>query len=652
MTMRTAHLVRSGAVGAIAATLIAGLASAPASADIADPPPAPASAEDDGTLLSESFDDGEIPADWTVIDGDWAVEDGALVGTSGDKDAKILFGSHHRDYAIDVDIRFDDARDSARWLALVLDAPADGSVPWQHAALRNGSSAPNGVEFAQRTAGQTWNVTDTGSTAEPIGVGADAHLRVEVRGSTGIWYVDGQEIMRTRQLVRSGDGVLGLIVNGSRVRFDNLVVEEVEPLPAIEHRSPGETGVVAAHRGNSSLAPENTMPAFVAATRAGADYFEIDIDLTKDGVPVVIHDDTVDRTTDGTGRVSDLTLEEIRALDAGSWFSPAYAGTVIPTLDEVLTYVSNGGADLLLEYKGDWSPEDVEMTIGMIGDYDLADRVFAQSFSATTVENVAAAAPDLTLGWLVGGLDQQTIERAAALGADAVNPSAPTPEAVAAAHEAGMGVFSWTHNDASRWADLTAMGVDGIITDRPDQLVGWNLRYNQGGAVPPEEPELAENEQALAVSVPDAPRPSGEFTWRFRSQDVVSLGTARQLGDGYVASGVLNDIEVTDTRAHPAGTWSITGRADEFRAGDESFGSEALGWTPAVRHEGAGAVAGEAVTPRVDGGLAESSVLAAAPSDEFKGLDTAVIGADLLLRLPLGQAAGDYTSTLSVTVIQ
>ncbi|MGX1934519.1 glycerophosphodiester phosphodiesterase family protein [Microbacterium resistens] len=658
MTMRITRSARRAgtalAVTATAAALTAGLVAVPA-AHAQTPATASAEVAPGDVVLSEAFDDGTLPDGWNAIAGDWKVADGRLVGTSGAQDAKITFGSHLKDFAFDVDVRFEQAADSARWLSLLLDAPADGSHPWQQAALRNGSNAANGVEFAQRTPADAWNVTDTGSTAEAIGIGTDAHLRVEVRGGRGTWFVDGVEIMSTRQLVRTQDGVMGLIANRSTVSFDNVEITALEPAPPIDLVQPGDTGIVAAHRGNSSVAPENTMPAFVSASRAGADLFEIDIALTKDGVPVVIHDDTVDRTTDGSGAVRDLTLEQIRALDAGSWFSDAFAGTRIPTLDEVLTYVAGGGADLLLEYKGDWDVAQTQMTVDMINAHGVADRTFAQSFSALTVGNIAAVAPDLTLGWLVGELNQDVIDRGIALGADAVNPNSVTAESVAAAHASGVGVFVWTVDNAQQWQTLTAYGVDGIITNRPDQLVGWNLRYNQHLPEEPEQPEEpGENEQLMAVEIPEGGPsvPSGEFTWRFSSQDVVSLGTATALGDSLVAQGALNDILVTDTRSAPAGVWALTAKASGFVAGEEEFSAESLGWSPFVKHPGADAQPGKTVRPGENGGLSVPSLLASSDSDEFKGTDTATIGAGLDLRLPVGQAAGDYTSTLTITVVQ
>lgn len=653
MTIPRSRNSRIGAVCVAAATVLAGIL-APGVAAASDSAPASVDAPpEDRVFLSESFDSGAIPENWNTVAGDWSVQDGELVGASTSEDAKVTFGENRENFAIDVDVTFESAANSARWLALLIDSPADGSAPWQHAALRNGSSAGNGVEFAQRTAGGTWNVTDAAATATDIGIGNQAHLRVEVNGNVGTWYVDGEKIMTTRQLVRTADGVQGLIANNSVVRYDNLVLSEIDPLPPITLRQPGETGVIVGHRGNSSIAPENTMPAFVSTTRSGAEYFEIDITLTQDGVPVVIHDDTVDRTTDGTGAVRDLTLEQVRALDAGSWFAPAFAGTKIPTFDEVLTYVANGGTDVVIEYKGDWSVEDTQMTVDMIEAAGVQNRVFAQSFSATSVANFAAVAPDLPVGYLTGGIDAVIIDTAQQIGADAVNPSSATAESVALAHDAGLGVFVWTQDSADAWASLTAMGVDGIITNRPDALRGWMQRYNQA---PPEEPgnpeEPAENEQDIAVSIPESAQPGGEFTWRFSSQEVVSLGEATPLGDSFTATGVLNDIEITDTRSNPSSPWTLSGEASAFESDDDAFESSALGWTPRLTAEGAGAVAGERVTAGEGDGLSNSAVLVSAPSEEFKGLETAVVAADLDLRLPLGQGAGDYTSTLTVTVIQ
>ncbi len=238
-------------------------------------------------------------------------------------------------------------------------------------------------------------------------------------------------------------------------------------------RSPGETGAIIAHRGDSLAAPENTMPAFISSIAGGADYLELDIRLSKDGIPVVIHDRTVDRTTDGTGVVAEMTLDAMRALDAGSWLSDSFANTRIPTLDDVLSLTRGKDIRVVVEYKGTWSKDAVRMTVDMIEAAGLADTALVQSFSEKTVARIAAAAPRLSLALLTDDLDASTIATAASLGAHAVNPRAATARGVELAHRAGLGVFVWTQDDRAQWEELTAMGVDGIITNRPDALRDW-----------------------------------------------------------------------------------------------------------------------------------------------------------------------------------
>ncbi|WP_300267930.1 glycerophosphodiester phosphodiesterase family protein [Microbacterium sp.] len=246
--------------------------------------------------------------------------------------------------------------------------------------------------------------------------------------------------------------------------------------PFLSLREPGEIGAIIGHRGDSQAAPENTMPAFASTAEAGAEYFEIDLRLSSDGVPVVIHDKTVDRTTDGEGLVAELTIDELRSLDAGSWFDDSFAGTAIPTLDEVLAHAAAGDAGVVIEYKGAWSATEVAGTVEMIQDAGLEGEVITQSFSKKTVANIAQVAPGLPVGWLTKTIDSSIVATAQKIGADAVNPNRVGPRGVDLAHRAGLGVFVWTHDDDPDWAALTSMGVDGIITNRPGALVEWMLR--------------------------------------------------------------------------------------------------------------------------------------------------------------------------------
>lgn len=241
--------------------------------------------------------------------------------------------------------------------------------------------------------------------------------------------------------------------------------------------------LVVAHRGNSAVAPQNTLAAFEAAWRAGAHSIEIDIQPTADGEVVVIHDDTVDATTDGQGVVTEMTLDAVRALDAGSWFASAYAGQRVPTFAEVLELmVRRPGIDLLLELKGAFTLEQVRPVIDAIRAAGLADRVIGQSFWPESVRALAEADPDLRRGLLIfqvpedGGVDE-VVRVAGELGVMTVNPYGPLlvehPDLVQRLHAAGLQVQVWTLNEPEHWAAAAALGVDAVITDRPDRLAGW-----------------------------------------------------------------------------------------------------------------------------------------------------------------------------------
>ncbi|MFT4258197.1 glycerophosphodiester phosphodiesterase [Microbacterium sp.] len=243
--------------------------------------------------------------------------------------------------------------------------------------------------------------------------------------------------------------------------------------PRVALREPGQPGAVVAHRGASTMAPENTLPAIAAAADAHADYVEIDIRMSSDGVPVVIHDSTVDRTTDGTGSVSALTLAELQRLDAGSWFSQEYAGIRIPTLEQVLALTAETRLSIVIEYKGRWTPAAIRTTVDQIAAADLTGHVITQSFNEKTVENISAVAPNLFVGWLTDRIDASIVRTAQRIGADAVNPQSTTPQGLADAHDAKLRVFVWTKDADCDWEELTALGVDGIITNTPSALTEW-----------------------------------------------------------------------------------------------------------------------------------------------------------------------------------
>ncbi|AEG43157.1 glycerophosphodiester phosphodiesterase family protein [Isoptericola variabilis] len=255
-----------------------------------------------------------------------------------------------------------------------------------------------------------------------------------------------------------------------------MVPAPVRPLPPAF--GPEGRPSVVGHRGASGAAPENTLAAFEAAWRAGADAIEFDLHLTADGVAVVIHDSTVDATTDGSGEVGQLTYAAVRALDAGSWFSPAFAGQPVPRLEEILRFaVSRPELGILVEYKGEWTTAQVAVTARAVDAAGVGDRTVAQSFSPGTLEALREVAPHLPRGLLVDDDRPEAVGLAAELGVLTVNPSSAAVRAdrtlVERLHDDGRRVMAWTENEPTAWADLVEAGVDGIITDRPEHLRGW-----------------------------------------------------------------------------------------------------------------------------------------------------------------------------------
>lgn len=208
------------------------------------------------------------------------------------------------------------------------------------------------------------------------------------------------------------------------------------------------------------------------------DVVECDYRHSSDGMPIVIHDDKLDRTTDSAtlfGRrevcIGDVSSAELRRLDAGRWFDPKFADTRLPTLMETIDAVCPQ-AVLMIERKGG----DAATLVEMLRKRDLFDRVVVQAFDWSFIADCHRLESRLTLGALGKEvLDEEKLRQAAAIGANIVgwNEKDLTPAAIAAAHDMGLQVWSYTINDPARARLLVAAGLDGVITDRCDVVREW-----------------------------------------------------------------------------------------------------------------------------------------------------------------------------------
>lgn len=229
-----------------------------------------------------------------------------------------------------------------------------------------------------------------------------------------------------------------------------------------------------AHRGFSGMAPENTIAAFEKALAAQADGIELDVHLSRDGQLVVIHDETVDRTTNGTGWIKDLTLAELKQLDNGSWFGKDYENEAIPTLAEVLERVADSDLIVNIELKNTIIPYPnlEQKVIGEVERFQMGDRVILSSFRHDSLQEVKKINPSMQVGALYtcGMVDPWVYARY--LGVDAIHPHylAATAEVIAGCHHHGIKVHPYTVNEEKELKRLIRAGADAIITNFPDRL--------------------------------------------------------------------------------------------------------------------------------------------------------------------------------------
>lgn len=232
------------------------------------------------------------------------------------------------------------------------------------------------------------------------------------------------------------------------------------------------TPLIEAHRGDSSNAPENTLSAFERAIRLAVPWMELDVRPARDGTPMVIHDDTVDRTTNGSGAVSELTVDELLRLDAGTKFSPAHAGEGIPRFVDVLDMVAPTASRLNVEIKSPPHGAGLARTVvDLLRQFGKQREYTVSSFDLHALATIRTMAPEITLALIGDGAEILTHAERLHLPWIHGNHTTVSKEIVARAHAQGIRVNVWTVDTPETYPLWRATGVDKLCTNRPELML-------------------------------------------------------------------------------------------------------------------------------------------------------------------------------------
>ncbi len=239
------------------------------------------------------------------------------------------------------------------------------------------------------------------------------------------------------------------------------------------------------HRGAAGLAPENTLTAISKGLEHRVDRIEVDVQQTKDGKVILMHDLSLDRTTNAEGMVKDYTYDQIAGFDAGNWFNPAFANEKIPTLEEAIQLI-NARAELIIEIKkgNDYYPNIEENIINILKENNSINWCIIHSFDTKVLERIHEIAPSIRLHKLFigklrhlpvvvslnNGIETYNIDAYPYIDEYSINYNYANKALIKKLQSKGKKVNVWTANSQSIIDDMIALGVDGIITDFPDKL--------------------------------------------------------------------------------------------------------------------------------------------------------------------------------------
>lgn len=435
-----------------------------------------------GEALSvEDFDTtaaGALPAGWQALGGDWQVQDGRLVGKSTGYLSRVLAPVEElENVAVEADVSFVATKNPTRWLALMVRAESgEEPRPFLIFTARFQRHAGSGLEIGlnQPVDGKReWRILRRGNQGPELALGQSQHMRLELRSGWAKAYLDGNLALSCGlpQDVPAR-GHVGFVVSEVTATFDNVRIERLPPLSEAERQNAVlatcAVPLVIAHRGASRAFPENTLLAFQQAFARGADGVEMDVRLSQDGQLYLLHDDKLDRTTDGQGPASQKTLAELQSYDAGSWKDASFAGERVPDFASVAGALKGKGLIVLdLKEQGLGTP-----LAAIIRPAGILDQTVACCWNEEQAADIHEHLPEIPILKLGGVPENCPVDfchgwrRQGAAGFSLAHDSL-SPAFMAQAAGAGMAVYTWTINSPNEFREALQLGVAGVLTDTP-----------------------------------------------------------------------------------------------------------------------------------------------------------------------------------------
>ncbi|MCF7954826.1 MAG: hypothetical protein K9M75_03390 [Phycisphaerae bacterium] len=431
-------------------------------------------------VIHDNFNlsDGTPSKNWHVASGKWRIKNNKLVVDSTDADAFIFFGSNHwQNYIVEVDATFSKVNNPLRWCSIIFRGDTSGTAPFSQCPLRFAATRKNGIEFAVKTPGK-WHVRRTASASANCLIGIPRKLKVVVKGTEVLFYLDANLLIASSYCVDRPTGCVGLGASGCIVEFDNFKVTRTPDTPLPIAGKYAKCSIIS-HRGLSADAPENTLASICKSAAIGVEACEFDVRCTKDGFVVLVHDATVTRTTNGTGKVADMTFADIRTLDAGSWIASTYADQTVPVIDEALNLLNVSNQTAVIDIK---DPASVSEIVRLAEKKSMTDRVVILSSSQNVLDRVASLNRNIKRAWLCYDFPKTAITPAkqatwltdTAMKFDVqivnVNYMLLSPKIIKHLHKRNIKVWTWTVNHPEIIKHLLNWQVDAITTDKPAML--------------------------------------------------------------------------------------------------------------------------------------------------------------------------------------